>query len=34
MILMKGLLIELEKNKKEDSQKGNIFWGVGPVLGG
>ena len=37
MILEKGWLTELEKNykkkKKKDSQKGNNFWGVGPVLG-
>ena len=36
MILKKGLLTELEKKKqkKQDSQKdNNIFW-VGPVFGG
>ena len=34
MILKKGLLTELERKKKKDSQKdNNIFW-VGPVLGG
>ena len=37
MILKKGLLTELEKNKKikkKDSQKDNNIFGVGPVLGG
>ena len=35
-ILKKGLLTELEKilKNKKDSQKGNIFLGVGPLLGG
>ena len=34
MILKKGLLTELKKIKKKNSQKGNnIFFG-GPVLGG
>ena len=33
MILKMSLLTELEKNNK-DSQKGNKFFGVGPVLGG
>ena len=32
IILKKILLTELEKNKQ--SQKGNIFWGVVPVLDG
>ena len=36
MILKKGLLTELEKNKKNKkySQKGNNFFGVRPVFGG
>ena len=36
MILKKGLLTELEKNKKikKDSQKDNKFFWVGPVLDG
>ena len=33
MILKTSLLTELEK-KYKDSQKGNIFLGVGSVLGG
>ena len=33
MILKNGLLTELEKNKKINSQKGNKIFGVGPVLG-
>ena len=34
MILKKGLLTELEKNKKKDSQQGNIIFWVGSVFGG
>ena len=36
LILKKSLLTEFEKKKKEnkDSQKGNDFFWVGPVLGG